>query len=567
MSESFLYLGKPWLKSYPSDVPAEVDIPKISLCQAFDRASEKWRDHTALIFYGRKISFGELREKIDRTSTALYELGIRKGDVVALLLLTCTEHIIAFYAALKAGATVTPISPVYVSPEIKYQLENSGAKAIICQDMLWEKVEKTGIEIKPVILTNIGESLPVSKKLLGQSIMRSVYQKMAPPPRSIFKREGFYQLQDLIKNYPPKPPKIDFNPQEDVACLPYTGGTTGPPKGVMLTHTNYLASDAQFSAFFPFLKDGEEVGISYMPLYHLAGQFGGIIRGILHGYTQILFTTPDIDDILSGIEKYKATNFGGAPTLFELLKTSEKVDNVNWKKLKIIISGADALHEATAKEWFERTGTWIHDCWGMTETAATGIYTPIGKGKIGSIGVPLPGCMAGIADPDEDKFLTIGEIGEIVMKGSQVFKGYWKNPEAYKENQAVIRGETWFRTGDLGRMDEDGYFFIYDRKRDLIKYKGLRIHAREVEEVIKTHPNVKEVGVIGIPERTVGENVKAYVVLEGDARGKVSEADINEYCRDKLAHYKIPKIIEFVGEIPKTDVGKVSRRELREMEI
>ena len=567
MSQKWIYLEKPWLKSYSPGVPDEVDIPKISLCDAFDQSTERWPDHTALIYYGRKISFKELRDKVDRLATALDDLGIKKGDVVALFLLNCPEHFIAFYGALKAGAIVTPISPVYVSPEIKYQLENSGAKAIICQDMLWEKVEKTGVDLKTVILANIAESLPTTKKLLGQSVLRSVYQKMAAPPKTIFKREGFYQVRDLIKNYPPQPPKVDFNPEEDVACLPYTGGTTGPPKGVILTHTNYLASDAVMTAFFPFFEDSKEVGVSYMPLYHLAGQFGGIIRAILHGYTQVLFTTPDIDDITGAIEKHQATNFGGAPTLFELLKDSEKVDRVNWKRLKIIISGADALHEATDKAWFERTGAPIHDCWGMTETAATGIYTPLGKGKAGSIGVPLPGTIAAIADPEEDKFIPLEEIGEIVLHGPQIFKGYWKNPEASLENQATIEGKTWFRTGDLGRMDEDGYFFIYDRKRDLIKYKGHRIHAREVEEVIKTHPNVKEVGVIGVPDRAVGENVKAYVVLETDARGKLSEKDIIEYFQDKLAHYKIPKIIEFVGEIPKTDVGKVSRRELREMEI
>ncbi|MBW1819558.1 MAG: AMP-binding protein, partial [Deltaproteobacteria bacterium] len=232
-----------------------------------------------------------------------------------------------------------------------------------------------------------------------------------------------------------------------------------------------------------------------------------------------------------------------------------------------MMSGADALLESTAKEWQARTGVSIYEVYGMTETVLITHGNPLGKSKIGSIGIPITNTMAAILDPEVDTFLPPGEMGELVMAGPQVTKGYWNNPDATRDCEAVINGVRWWRSGDLGRMEEDGYFYLYDRKRDLIKYKGLRVYAREVEEVLKTHPQIKEVGVIGVRDPKVGENVKAMVVLETDARGQLSELDIREYCKDHLAPYKIPKIVEFIGEIPKTDVGKVSRRELREEEL
>jgi long-chain acyl-CoA synthetase len=278
----------------------------------------------------------------------------------------------------------------------------------------------------------------------------------------------------------------------------------------------------------------------------------------------VTITTPEIDDILTSVVKYKATFFMGAPTMYEMLKDYEKTDRVAWKKLKVTLAGADSLHDDTAREWKERTDVTITEGYGMTETTATTHMGPVGKQKLGSIGFPIPGTMSAILDPEEDKYMPAGEMGEIVSMGPQVSLGYWQNEEATRECRAEIDGKTWWRTGDIGRMEEDGYFYVYDRKRDLIKYKGLRVFAREVEEVLKTHPRIKEVGVIGVPDQLVGENVKAVVVLESDARGKISEADITEYCKDKLSHYKIPRIVEFVGEIPKTDIGKVSRREIRE---
>lgn len=566
MERKSVYEERPWLKFYPNGVPTDVEIPKKSLVQAFDEATERWKDKTALIFYGKKIKYEELREKVDRFANALSNLGVKKGDVVAFLLLNSPEHIIAFYGALKVGAIVSAISPVYVFSEIKHQLEDSGAETVVCQDILYEALEKTGVKLKTVILTNISESLPKLKKAIGKSVLRGVYQKMAAPSPKIFEREGFYQLQDLLEKYPPDPPKVEFNPEEDLISLPYTGGTTGRPKGSMLTHYGVIACYTQIKAFHPFLEDGKEVMVAFMPFYHIGGQFWTVISTVIRGGTSVIITNPDFDDILDAIAKEKTTIFLAPPSLFEFYKDYEKTDRVDWKRLKIIWSGADTLNEATAKGWEEKTGTVLYDIFGQTELSPLSHFNPLGNARAGSIGIPLPSTGSAILDPEKDEFVPLGEIGELCISFSspQVCRGYWKNPKATKDCTATIGGEKWWRTGDLGRMDEDGYFYIYDRKRDLIKYKGLQVYAREVEEVLKTHPLVKEVGVIGERDINVGENVKAMVVLEYDGRGNVSEQDLMDYCKGKLAPYKIPKVIEFIGEIPKTDIGKVSRRELRE---
>lgn len=560
------YERKPWLQAYPKEIPAEIQIPKQSIVEAFDRATEKWAKRTAINFYGKKFSYGKLREKVDRFATGLSALGVKKGDRVALLLLNSPEHIIAFYGVVKLGAIVTAISPVYVSSEIKHQLLDSGAETLICQDILYEGVEKTGLKLKNVIITNIEDSLPAIKRLMGKKIVRDVYQKMALPASEIFSRSGFYRFNDLIEKYPPALQKVEINPEEDIVTLPYTGGTTGAPKGVMITHQNVMAEITQFHAFLPNLEIGTEVWLAYSPFYHAAGQILSVLDGILSGYTLIIMTTPDPDDLLNLLVKHDIRTLFGAPSLYEILKDYKKTDRINWKKFKMVMSGADALREETFKQWQRRTGVSLQEGYGMTEVTLTATDNPCGKIKLGSIGVPICSTLVAILDPEKDEFVPLKEKGEIAVLGPQVTKGYYNNPEATRACEAIIAGKRWWRTGDIGLMDEEGYFYIYDRKRDLIKYKGLRVYAREVEEVLIKHPQIKEVGVIGVPDIRVGENVKALVVVERDARGKLSEEEVMDYCKDKLAHYKIPKIVEFVGEIPKTDVGKVSRRELRELE-
>ena len=563
-----IYDAKPWLKWYLPGVPKDITVEEKSVVDTFNETTEKWKDKTAVVFYGRKVSYKELRDQVDRFAAALHDLGVKKGDKIALLLLNSPQFIIAYMGALKAGATLTAISPVYVSSEIKYQIEDSGARMLVCLDILYDNVEKSGVKLDAVILTGIGEYLPSMKKFLGSSVLRAVYQKMAAPPVELFQREGFYRFQDLLKKYPPNPPDIKFNIREDIVTLPYTGGTTGKPKGAKITHYNFAAARQLGSKFWgDIVQEGKEVVIAYLPFYHIYGQAVVMMGGMTEGYTSILITTPDPDDILSAIENYHGTIFYSVPALYEYLKDYEKTDRVNWKKIKVLVSGADALLEDTARGWEKRTGARIHEGWGMTETTSTGMVNPYGRAKIGSFGVPMPGCVAGIIEAEGTKFLPVGETGEMVFKGPNVFTGYWGRPEATKEVLLEIDGETWLRTGDLARMDEEGYFYFYDRKKDMIKYKGLQVFAREVEEVITSHPQVREAGVIGVPDPEVGEKVKAIVVLDSEARGKVSEEDIIKYCAGKLAAYMVPKIVEFRGEVPKTDIGKVSRRELREEEL
>ncbi len=567
MANETIYTERPWLRFYLEGVPSDIDIPEESVVSAFDTAVDKWQNKTALIFYGNKISYRQLRDHVDRFATALVNLGIRKGDRVALLLLNSPQFIIAYFGALKAGATLTPISPVYVSLEIKHQIEDSGARVIVCQDILYDHVEKANIELDKVILTDITEYLPRLKRILGKSMLRAVYQKMSAPPVEIFEREGFYRFQELIKKYPPNPPSIEFSVHDDLVTLPYTGGTTGLPKGAMITHYNIVAAENLGNVFSGnIVEPGKEIVMAYLPFYHIYGQSVVMLGGLSQGYTLVIFTTPDLDDILNSIESEKATIFYSVPSLYEALRDYARTDRVNWKRIKLLVSGADALLEDTSRGWEKRTNTKIHEGWGMTETSSVGMLSPYGRPKVGSFGIPLPNNVAAIADPEGTDFLPAGEIGELLVRGPQVMKGYWNRPEETAKVLVEINGQTWLRTSDLASMDDEGYFYFYDRKRDMIKYKGLAVFAREVEEVLSNHPQIKEAGVIGVTDADVGENVKAIVVLETEARGKVMEEEVIKYCEERLAHYKCPKIVEFRGEVPKTDVGKVSRRELRETE-
>ena len=566
-----IYLNRPWIHFYPKGVDPEIGIPDISLCQAFDNAAKKWKNRTAISFYGRKISFAELKEQVDRLASALYDLGIKKNDKVALYMLNCPQYIISCYAVLKVGAVVTPISPVYVTTEVRHQLEDSKAKAIICLDMLYTFVEKTHVKMETVILTCIDEYLPKMKKLFGKTILRNIYQKMEIPLVEIDRKKNVNWFQQLIKCAALNPLLIPIEPKEDLAALPYTGGTTGMPKGVMLTHYNLIADAVMMNYFWSLncsgekvLEEGKEVIAAYMPFYHIAGFVTCVIMGIISGYELIIFTTPDPDDILASIGKHGVTFFLGVPSLYEFLNNYEKSTRVNWKRLKFVFSGADALLDETAKNWERRIGIKITEGMGMTETSCASHVNPVGGEKIGSFGLPIPNTLAALIHPESEVYVPVGEVGEMVVSGPQVMKGYWNSPEATDSAFIEIEGNKWLRTGDLARMDKEGYFSFYDRKRDLIKYKGYSVFAREVEEVLKSHPKIMEAAVIGIADPNVGSNIKAFIVLESDARGRLSEEEVTQYCEKSLAHYKVPKIIEFRGEIPKTDVGKVSRRELRE---
>jgi len=558
------YLSKPWLKYYPAGVPENPNIPEMSVPELIDQLADKYANNTALIFYGKKITYGRLKELIHRFATGLADQGVKKGDTVALYLLNCPQYVIAYFAALKLGAKVTPISPVYTSKEVKHQLEDSDAKTVVCQDILYSNVEKAGVKLDRVILTSIGEYLPALKKWFGKSAMAKAYGGMHVPTPEQIKEAGLLSFRDLIRRYPPNPPQVTIDPVKDIAVLPYTGGTTGLPKAAILTHRNMIALQVQVLSFWPLFEEGKEVGMAFLPFFHIYGQVVVMLGGLALGSALVLFTTPDIDEILSAIERYRASAFYGVPTMFEYLKEYEKTDRVNWKRLKLIVCGADTLHESTIEAWERRTGSKIFEGYGMTETTAVSHGSPVHRPKKGSFGVPIPGMRAGILDHAGTDWVPVGEVGELILNGPNIMQGYWKRPEGTAETFIEIEGEKWLRTGDLVSMDEEGYFHFFDRKRDLIKHKGYSVFARHVEEVLFQHPQIKAAGVVGVPDPKVGNVIKAYVVLESEARGKISEEEIIGFCRKNLAHYKVPQIVEFRGELPKTDVGKVSRRELRE---
>lgn len=559
MSAKSSYEAKPWVQFYEPGIPATVDVPLKSLPQMFDEATSTYGNKTALIFYGKKVGFATLREHTDRLATALSDLGLKKGDKVALYLLNSPQFVISYFAALKIGCTVTPISPVYTSFEIKHQLEDSEARALICQDILYDKVEKAGVKLQHVIVTNANEYLPALKKLFGGSAMNS---GMGDAKASAH-IAGVHRFQDLLKKYPPNPPQVTIDPEQDIAVLPYTGGTTGHPKGVILTHYNLIAAVTAGAQTYNY-EPGKETVIAFLPFFHIFGQVVIMLSGIFQGQTLVVFTTPHTESILDAIERYRATVFLGVPTLYEYLKDHKDTAKVNWKRLKILLCGADTLHETTVKDWQKRTQTSITEGYGLTECAAASHLNPLNRPKVGSFGVPIPNVVAGVVDPDGTDFLPVGEIGELVLKSPSVMQGYWKNPKETAAAFLEVDGERWLRTGDIVRMDEEGYFHYYDRRKDLIKHRGYSVFAKDIEDVLYTHPQIKTAGVIGVPDPAEGSVIKAIVVLQPEARGKLSEDEIRKFCEERLAHYKVPKIIEFRGELPKTDVGKVSRRELRE---
>jgi long-chain acyl-CoA synthetase len=551
MGATEIYLSRPWLAHYSPGVPAEVEVPLKSVAQAFDEAASRAPERTAVVFYGRSIPYGELRDASDRLACALERFGIKKGDRVALYLLNSPQFIIAYFAVLKCGAIVTPISPVYTSHEVRYQLDDSGARAVICQDLLYEKVVKCGAKLDLAILTSVNEYLPALKRLFAKKV------PVAPAA-------NVHWLQELLKGNPPQPPPVVIDPKRDLAALPYTGGTTGSPKGVMLTHYNLMASQASGQAAFSTVEPGKEVVLAFLPFFHIYGQVVIMLGSLLQANLLVLFTNPDTEAILAAMERYQATVFYGVPTLYEYLRDHKDTDKANWRRLKILVSGADTLHESTMNGWAKRTGSHITEGYGLSETAASGHLNPIHRRKPGSFGCPVPNMQAAVVDAQTLEFLPPGTAGELVLAGPSVMQGYWKreaeNGDAFFERA----GLRWMRTGDIVRMDDEGYFHFYDRSKDLIKFKGYSVFAKDVEDVLYGHPQIKAAGVVGVADPAVGQRIKAIVVLQSDARGKVSEEEVKAFCRERLADYKVPHVVEFRGELPKTDVGKVSRRELRE---
>lgn len=553
------YEERPWLKWYAEGVPGDIEIPEKSIPEMIDEAVERWGNMPAIVFYGKKMKHKEMHELSLRFAAALHDLGVTKGDRVAILLPNCPQFIIAYQGILRIGAVASPMSPLYSPREIKYQINDSGSKIIVCLDLLYENVEKVWKEtaLQHAIITSIEEYLPKMGRFFSRARGRTLSAE-------ITQRSGILEFQDLIRKHPPKPPKVEINPKEDLAALPYTGGTTGVPKGAMLTHYNIAAIQEEMYQFFPDIEDGKESTIALLPFYHIYGQSVIMMTGAIHGGLGILFAKPDLEDIITAMEHHNVTLFYGVPTLYKYFLDVKRARRFNWNRLKYIFCGADTLHKEVREDWMNFMRKEIREGYGLTETTAVTHTNPPGRNKPGSFGVPLPNTHIGIIDPDTQEFLPPGNEGELVASGPQIMKGYWNKPEANEKSFFKAGGRVWFRTGDIARMDEEGYFYFVERTKDMIKYKGYSVFAHEIEEVLYDHPKIKEAAVIGVPDEDVGERVKAIVVPETDYRGKLTEEEVNEWCEKNLAHYKVPKIVEFRGEIPKTDAFKIDHKKLRE---
>ena len=551
-----------WTQWYDEDVPKEIEIPEIPLFKVLDETAEKFPDRPALIFFGRKVTYREFKEAADRLARALVEKwGIGKGDVVAIHLPNSPQFAIAYYGIIKTGATVTPINPLYTSREIAYQLNNSGARLLITLDLFKKNVDEALKEAKvdAVIYTGIDDYLP--------GLLAVLYRLKEKKPKIAYDGKYTFKFKELL-SYEPKPPSVDIDPKEDLVALMYTGGTTGVPKGAMLTHYNIVSNIYQIDAWLEPGRRGKDVLVGVLPWFHIYGQTTVLHNGVLRAATIIVYPRFDLEKILKDIPKYKANLFHGVPTIYSLIINHPKVHKYDLSSIEACVSGAAPLPVAVAEKFEKLTGGKLREGYGLTETSPVTHVNPIkGKFKRGSIGVPVPNTLAAIADPDEPRLLPPGEVGELVISGPQVMKGYHKMSEENEKVFFELYGRRWFRTGDMAYMDEEGYFFIVDRKKDLIKYKGYSVYPREIEEVLYRHECVAEAAVIGVPDPKVGERVKAFIVLKPECRGRVTEEDIIEYCRKNLAEYKVPRIVEFRDSLPKSGVGKILRRVLKEEEL
>jgi len=554
---------RPWFKVYEKlGIRKHIDIPEISLPELVDRAAEKWPDRPALIFYGKRITFRELTDLAKRFATALADMGVKKGDVVALYLPNCPQFVIAYYGAMRLGAVVTAISPLAKEREVEYQVSDSGAETLVALDVFYPAVESVWgrTKLRNVIVTNIADYMPRALAFFGKLLKRL-------PVREVKPRPGLHFFKELIAKYPPNPPKVEINPKEDVAVFQYTGGTTGLPKAAMLTHMNLVANAYQCYEWMRAvgLREGEEVSLSLLPWFHSYGMTVALNLGFVAGVTGVILPRFDPEEVLRTVQKYRITLFPGIPTLYAILINHPKIKEYDLRSIKFCISGAAPLPPEVQRKFMEITGGVLVEGYGLSEASPVTHANPLDKTlkfvKIGSIGIPFPNTDAKVVDMETGRELPPGEVGELVVKGPQVMKGYWNRPE---ETAETLK-DGWLYTGDIAKMDEEGYFYIVDRKKDMIKYKGHSVYPRELEDILYEHPAVKLCAVIGKPEPTAGEIPKAFVVLKEGA--KTTPEELMKFVNERVAPYKAIRELEIVSELPISAVGKVLRRVLREQEI
>lgn len=551
-------MEKIWLNKYPDGVAHEIDPDSYqSIVELFNESVKKYRNKIAYSNMGGELTFGEL-DDLSRDFAAFLQnkAGLKKGDRFVIQMPNLMQYPIVLFGALRAGVIVVNTNPLYTAREMRHQFKDSGAKAIVILSnfahMLEEVVKDT--DIRTVVVTDIGDQLKFPKRNLVNFIVKHI-KKMVKP----YKLPGHFSYLEALSIGK----ENKFTPVElkntDTAFFQYTGGTTGVAKGAVLTHRNMITNMLQIKEWMkPLLKEGEEVIITALPLYHIFSLTLNCLSMMSRGGTNLMVTNPkDIPAFIKLLQKEHYTVFAGVNTLFNALMNHPDFKKIDFSRLKISVAGGMALQTAVAKKWMEKTGTPIVEGYGLTETSPVVCCNPIdGSDKVGTIGLPVSSTEVKLIDEDGNDAKP-GEPGELCVRGPQVMQGYWQRPE---ETEKVMLNNEWLKTGDIAVMDEEGFFKIVDRKKDMILVSGFNVYPNEVEEVAVTHPEVLEAAAVGMPDEKSGEVVKLFVVKKSD----VTPEEIIAHCKKDLVAYKVPRSVEFRKELPKTNVGKILRRELRD---
>ena len=546
-----------WLKSYPAGVPADIDPRKYrSLIELFDGSIAKYRDRPAFHSMGKTITFGEL-EKLSRDFAAwLQTRGFAKGTRVALMMPNCLQYPIAMFGILRAGCTVVNVNPLYTPRELEYQLTDAGAEAIVILENFGHVLQevRSRTPLKHVVVTSLGELLGL-KGVIVNLVVRKV-KKMVPP----YELPGALSFKQALSEGSSKTLSTPPLGHDDIAFLQYTGGTTGVSKGAMLLHRNIIAALLQYEAWLaPVVGSERAIIITALPLYHIFSLTVNCLAMMVVGGENVLITNPrDIPGFVKELAKHKYTIITGVNTLFNALLNHPDFAKLNFSSLKLAVGGGMAVQKAVAERWKQVTGTPLVEGYGLTETSPSATANPVNATEFsGTIGVPMSSTEIVLRD-DNDRDVPLGQPGEICIRGPQVMAGYWQRPD---ETAKAIGKDGFFHSGDVGIMNEKGFITIVDRKKDMILVSGFNVYPNEIEQVVAMHPGVLEVAAIGVPDEHSGEVPKIFVVKRDP---QLTEHDLLEHCKKELTGYKRPKYVEFRSELPKTNVGKILRRALRE---
>ncbi|TAH52831.1 MAG: long-chain fatty acid--CoA ligase [Chloroflexota bacterium] len=559
-------MDRVWYKHYETGVPHTLDYPQAPLYKLLDDSAAEYPDRTAIIFgavahklpgqplMDASMSFRALRDAVNRFANALVKLGVKKGDRVAIYLPNCPQFAIAYFGTLKAGAVIAPVNPIYTPRELEFILQDSGAETIVALSQFYPKLQevRSKTKLKNVIVANIKEYFPGFLKTLFTLAMEK------KEGHRVDLAAGDHWFQDVLKDESTVPPNVPVQ-ADDNAVLLYTGGTTGLPKAAQLSHHNLYANALQLRAWIPFAKEANEGFLTALPMFHSYAMTTCLNEAMLLAGTLILIPNPrDLEHVLKAIDRHKPSFFPGVPTLYTAINNNPNVSKYDLKSIKACISGAAGLPLEVAKRFGEITGGRLVEGYGLSEASPVVTANPVyGENRIGTIGIPVPDTDVKLLDVDTGQNeVPVGEPGELCIKGPQVMKGYWNKPE---ETASTLR-DGWLHTGDVAVMDEDGYFRIVDRLKEMIISGGYNIYPREIEEVLYQHPAVLEAAAIGVPDSYRGESAKAFVVLKPGQTATAEE--LIAFCKQNLAPYKVPRSLEFRDALPKTMIGKILRREL-----